>query len=128
MKGKMNLFCKGKNHKMERFMEVCLLLLLYKETSHGYVLAEQLTYFGFSKEELNIGSLYRTLRKMEKEASVISYWEEGDQGPKKRVYQITEAGKKRLDNWIEVLEERRTRITNLIDTYKKTLAVKTLKK
>jgi poly-beta-hydroxybutyrate-responsive repressor len=128
MEGKMNLFCKGKNHKMERFMEVCLLLLLYKETGHGYVLAEQLTYFGFSKEELNIGSLYRTLRKMEKEASVISYWEEGGQGPKKRVYQITEAGKKRLDNWIEVLEERRTCITKLIDTYKKTLAVKTLKK
>jgi len=80
-------------------MEVCLLLLLFDKTGHGYGLIEQLTYFGFSEEQINVSTLYRTLRKMEKEGSVISDWEEGGQGPKKRVYNITDTGKKELENW-----------------------------
>ncbi|MDI9596781.1 MAG: helix-turn-helix transcriptional regulator [Atribacterota bacterium] len=119
MKEKLTLFCHGTRHHMERFMEICLLLLLDQETSHGYTLAEQLNDFGFSKEELNMGSLYRTLRKMEKDSLVTSCWEEGKQGPKKRVYQITEAGKASLKNWIVLLKKRRKRISKLINYYEK---------
>lgn len=123
MKDEMNLCCKGKPHNMERFMEICLLLLLYQEAGHGYTLADQLTYFGFSREELNIGSLYRTLRKMEKDTYVTSCWEEGVQGPKKRVYQITETGKRMLEQWIAVLKDRKKRITRLMNNYEKIITV-----
>lgn len=119
MKEKLTMFCHGARNHMERFMEICLLLLLCQETSHGYTLAEQLNDFGFSKEDLNMGSLYRTLRKMEKDALVSSCWEEGKQGPKKRVYQITEAGKASLKNWIVLLKKRRKRISKLINYYEK---------
>ena len=119
MKEKLTMFCHGARNHMERFMEICLLLLLCQETSHGYTLAEQLNDFGFSKEDLNMGSLYRTLRKMEKDALVSSCWEEGKQGPKKRVYQITEAGKVSLKNWIVLLKKRRKRISKLINYYEK---------
>ncbi|MHB8125798.1 MAG: PadR family transcriptional regulator [Desulfitobacteriaceae bacterium] len=112
-----SLFCNSKHHKMERFMEVCLLLLLYQEPGHGYGLIEQLSYFGFSVEQLNISTLYRTLRKMEQEGSVISIWEEGGQGPKRRVYEITEDGKKELDQWIKILKVRKARIEKLITRY-----------
>ena len=115
------LFCNVKHHKMERFMEVCLLLLLYKETGHGYGLIEQLPYFGFSEEQLNVSTLYRTLRKMEKEGSVISVWEEGCQGPKKRVYNITDNGKNELNNWIQVLKTRKSMIEKLIYKYERTI-------
>jgi PadR family transcriptional regulator, regulatory protein PadR len=120
MKEKLTLFCHGPRHHMERFMEICLLLLLYQQASHGYTLAEKLDIFGFSKQELNMGSLYRTLRKMEKETLVTSYWEEAKQGPKRRVYQITETGKMNLANWIEVLKRRRNQISRLINHYEKT--------
>lgn len=122
MENEINLSCKGKAHHMERFMEVCLLLLLYQESGHGYTLAEKLAYFGFSKEELNIGSLYRTLRKMEKGACVTSYWEKGDQGPKKRVYQITQTGKRNLGHWVKVFKHRKKRISRLITSYEKIIA------
>ena len=110
-----SLFCNGKHHKMERFMEVCLLLLLYEETGHGYGLIEQLSYFGFSKEQLNVSTLYRTLRRMEKEGSVVSAWEEGGKGPKRRVYNITDSGKKELEKWIQILKGRKARIEKLIN-------------
>jgi poly-beta-hydroxybutyrate-responsive repressor len=112
-----DLFCTSKSHKMERFLEVCLLLLLYDEAGYGYGLIEQLEYFGFTQEELNVSTLYRTLRKMEKEGLVSSLWEEGGQGPRRRVYEITEDGKKNLKQWIKILEIRKTRIEKLILKY-----------
>ena len=117
MNNETSLFCKGKPHNMERFMEICLLLLLSQEDTHGYPLVEKLTYFGFSKEELNVGSLYRTLRKMEKDNYVTSDWQVGEQGPKKRVYKITESGKNMLKQWIQILKSRKKRIEKLINCY-----------
>lgn len=112
-----DLFCTRKSHKMERFLEVCLLLLLYDEGGYGYGLIEKLKYFGFSQDELNVSTLYRTLRKMEKENLVSSLWEEGGQGPRRRVYEITESGRKNLDEWIKILEIRKARIEKLIMKY-----------
>ncbi len=111
------LFCTSKVHKMERFLEVCLLLLLYDEAGYGYGLIEQLEYFGFSQNELNISTLYRTLRKMEKEKLVSSFWEEGGPGPRRRVYEIMEGGRKNLAQWINILEIRKARIEKLIMKY-----------
>jgi len=112
-----SLFCNTKQHKMDQFMEVCLLLLLHEETGHGYGLIEQLSYFGFSQEQLNVSTLYRTLRKMEKNGLVVSVWEEGGQGPKKRVYNITGSGKMELNHWIQILKVRKTRIDKVIERY-----------
>ncbi len=117
MKNEKSLFCKGRAPNIKRFMEISLLLLLAQEESHGYTLAEKLNAFGFSNEEFNIGTLYRTLRKMEKDNYVTSKWLEGGQGPKKRVYQITETGKNALTQLIEMLKSRKKRIEKLIDSY-----------
>jgi len=117
MDNKTTIFCQGARHHMERFMEICLLFLLSKEDSHGYTLAEKLPSFGFAKEELNIASLYRTLRKMEKDTYVTSKWLEGNQGPKKRLYQITETGENILEQWIQILKNRKKRIEKLINSY-----------
>ncbi|MDZ7797977.1 MAG: PadR family transcriptional regulator [Candidatus Marinimicrobia bacterium] len=108
------LFCNSKHHNMERFLEICLLLLLFDEAGYGYGLTEKLQYFGFSKDELNVSTLYRTLRKMEKKECVSSFWEKGGPGPKRRVYKITESGKKQLAEWVQVLKVRKDRIDRVI--------------
>lgn len=117
MEAEGTIFCAGKPHRMERFLEVCLLLLLYDEIGYGYGLIEQLVSFGFSEADLNVSTLYRTLRKMEKEGLVTSQWEAGDQGPKRRVYEITSDGKSELDQWLTILKVRKTRIELLIKKY-----------
>ena len=109
--------CEGKYQKMERLLEICLLLLLFDQDGYGYGLIEQLTDFGFTGEDLNIGSLYRTLRKLEDQTLVSSVWEVASGGPKRRVYTITERGKFELHNWIFVLKERKSRIEQLIEAY-----------
>ena len=112
-----DLCCYSKHHKMEKFLEVCLMFLLRKETGHGYGLIEQLSCFGFSQERLNVSTLYRTLRKLEREGFVISEWEDGQQGPKKRVYKISENGKKELEARVQILKNRKKMIERLIEEY-----------
>ena len=106
-----------KNGRMDRFLEVSLLVLLYDKVGYGYGLIEDLEYCGLSSEKLNLSTLYRTLRKMENEGLVSSLWEESGLGPKRRVYKITQAGKTDLDNWIDLLKNRKKRIENLIQKY-----------
>lgn len=117
LKEEKSLFCNHKPHHFERFLEVCLLLLLEDEIGYGYGFVEQLPQFGFSEADLNIGTLYRTLRKMENEGMVTSDWEPGGQGPRRRVYEITAIGKNKLDQWINILRMRKSRIEALIHIY-----------
>jgi PadR family transcriptional regulator PadR len=79
------------------------LVLLKEEDSYGYELMKQIEEeFGF--EEINAGSVYRTLRQMEKEGLCSSQWdvrakEQG--GPPRRMYAITEAGEAYLQAWAQ---------------------------
>lgn len=115
---KKNIECyHNKTHKMDRFLEICLLIILSKESGYGYVLLNHLAEYGFSQEELNVGSLYRVLRGMEKNGLVSSKWETSNQGPDKRIYEIAEAGKDDLCVWIEILKERREKINFVIEEY-----------
>lgn len=99
---------------MRRFMEVCLLELLCSGPAHGYALAEQLAFFGFDSNELNISTLYRTLRCMEQSGWVCSSWESGGQGPRRRVYKLKQKGHDALEQWIRVLQKRQERIQRLL--------------
>ena len=80
------------------------LVALREESSHGYELMERLEEFGF--EEMNPGTLYRTLRQMENEGLCESEWETSNGGgpPTRRVYSVTESGEARLDSWAQACE------------------------
>lgn len=103
--------------RMARFMEPCILLLLTAERSHGYELMEKLGHFGFDGTSSDMATLYRTLRQLEEDSMVASAWEEGSQGPPKRVYELTEDGRTLLREWIAVVRDNRDRLTKLIDAY-----------
>ncbi len=114
--------CCNKSHKAETFLKVCLLTLLLDKTGHGYSLIEGLEDYGFDKNDLSVSTLYRNLRKMEKEGLVSSSWKEGHSGPKKRVYTITKAGKENLSEYINFIKYRKSLMKNLIDTYENKVA------
>ncbi len=103
--------------QMNRFLETCLLLLLAEGSAHGYALLEKLPLFGFEPGELNVSTLYRTLRKMETDGQVVSEWASGDLGPPRRVYSLTDAGRAMLCCRIDMIRERRRRLERLIAEY-----------
>ncbi len=117
MDGQHESGCKAGRKTADRFLEACLLQLLSEGTGHGYVLMEQLQQFGISLDAVNISTLYRTLRHMEKEGCLESEWEEGGPGPKRRVYLISEKGKKELEIRIRMMKARKSGIDRLISAY-----------
>jgi poly-beta-hydroxybutyrate-responsive repressor len=79
------------------------LVILRAENSYGYELMGRIREFGF--EEINAGTLYRTLRRMEQEGLCTSEWEAGGSGPARRTYSITAEGVAYLDAWAKACKE-----------------------
>jgi PadR family transcriptional regulator, regulatory protein PadR len=92
-----------------------ILLTLREWNSYGYELMERTAAFGF--EAMNPGTLYRTLRQMEKEGVVESKWETSKGGPARRMYTITDAGEAYLDFWAEALEQYRRNMDAFFSLY-----------
>src|SRR3989344_5894199 len=67
---------------IERFVEPCILLLLSKASSHGYGLMEDLEKH--CGEKVDIGNLYRTLRRMEMSGWVTPFWDKKKTGALKK--------------------------------------------
>jgi poly-beta-hydroxybutyrate-responsive repressor len=81
-----------------------ILVTLQQWNSYGYKLMEQAAVFGFGA--MNPGTLYRTLRQMEKDGLCESEWDTTNGGgPARRVYSITDAGEAYLGFWAEALEQ-----------------------
>ena len=83
-----------------------VLVLLQDENSYGYELMERIEEeFGF--EQINPGSVYRTLRQMEKEGLCSSEWDVKDEEgrPPRRMYAVTDEGEAYLKSWAEACEK-----------------------
>jgi PadR family transcriptional regulator PadR len=102
--------------KMERFIQPCLLLLLYEKEAHGYELLEDLVDFGFEQGP-DPGMVYRNLRKLEEEEAVSSQWETGGPGPARRVYTLTPRGKELIHRWARHIQEKRQRLAYFLKRY-----------
>src|SRR5215210_2969454 len=93
-----------------------ILLTLRECTSYGYKLMEQAAAFGFVA--MNPGTLYRTLRHMERDGLCKSEWDTtSGGGPARRVYSITDAGEAYLGFWAEALEQYRRNMDAFFSLY-----------
>src|SRR5919202_2661315 len=79
-----------------------VLLAVSLQRAHGYLIEEYLRSLGFVGLEMS--TLYRTLRQLEKDGLLFSTWEPGATGPARRVYSLTDAGRAWLDTWAAALE------------------------
>lgn len=88
-----------------RFVEpLTLQLLQSKGKSCGYDLYTEMHEHALTDAEIDKAALYRTLRQLEANKMVTSNWEEGHNGPARRVYKLTQTGERHLEEWVLVLE------------------------
>src|SRR5215216_3574443 len=76
-----------------------VLLAVSLQRAHGYLIEEYLRNVGFLSLEMS--TLYRTLRQLEKDGLLQSAWEPGPTGPARRVYSLTDVGRGWLDQWAD---------------------------
>jgi poly-beta-hydroxybutyrate-responsive repressor len=78
-----------------------LLAMLRNWNAYGYQLAQQLAQAGLPT--FDSGTVYRTLRQLERTGLVSSFWDTSESGPARRMYSLTKAGDLFLSSWIDVL-------------------------
>jgi poly-beta-hydroxybutyrate-responsive repressor len=79
-----------------------LLAFLKGCNAYGYQLSQRLAESGMP--QFDSGTVYRTLRQLEKSGLVSSFWDTSESGPARRMYSLTKAGEIFLSGWIEVLQ------------------------
>jgi DNA-binding PadR family transcriptional regulator len=95
-----------------RWLEPFLLLLVAEGVPYGGAIIARLNDLCLAPDGVDVGMVYRTLREFEAEALMVSEWVVDD-GPPRRSYRLTEAGRGALDEWVAVMRER----ARLIDTF-----------
>lgn len=85
--------------RVRGFVEPCAVLLISERESHGYDLLTRLAEFGIDPESIDPGTLYRTLRRLERDGILRSEWSTEGVGPARRIYQITPEGLDFLRAW-----------------------------
>ena len=84
-------------------LDLIVLQLLVAEPTNGYELAQRIQTFSRDVLNVNAGSLYPALYRLEARDLIRSAWEESKTGRRVKVYSVTAAGRKQLaeqrDEW-----------------------------
>lgn len=98
------------------WLQPFLLLSLQQWQSYGYELMQRLAVFGF--EAIDPGSVYRSLRQLEKDGLVASDWDtSSSQGPARRMYSLTESGEAYLNTWAGALRGYQSMLDTFFSQY-----------
>jgi DNA-binding PadR family transcriptional regulator len=100
----------------KNYLRPCLLLLLGEEPAYGYELREKLA--PMSPSPWDMGSVYRALNTMEDDGLVASSWERSAEGPRRRRYDITRAGRAVLDALAYEMSGLRDLIVEFLERYR----------
>jgi PadR family transcriptional regulator PadR len=97
-----------------RWIEPFVLMVLAEGPIHGYSVISQLNQLGLNADGVDVGMVYRTLREFEAEGLVTTKWGL-EEGPPRREYRLTSKGHEVLDEWVEVMVERRRLIEAFVE-------------
>ena len=98
--------CAQLGKSLSRMSQPTILAILARseEPLHGYVILQQAAdspMFGGKKPDA--AGIYRTLKKMEEQGYITSEWETPESGSAKRLFSLTDQGRRSLRRWIDTL-------------------------
>jgi len=82
-------------------LRYAILVLLSEEPSHGYRLKRRLEETVGSLWQVNVGQVYQTLAQLDRQGLARSRMEATDQLKVRKVYEITEKGRRALATWLK---------------------------
>lgn len=96
-----------------KYLPAFLLLSLRRAgSSYGYELSEMVGEFGLA---VDLAGVYRALRKMDQRGLVSASWQPSGSGPDRRVYALTEAGRRSAAEAAAELTSLRDALTTALD-------------
>ena len=73
---------------------------------YGYDMRRTILDMTDGEVDVDVGGLYRSLRRLEDEGAVASRWCEDASGPRRREYELTEQGLELAEQWLDALRAR----------------------
>ena len=116
---------KEKNFKIsypeQGLLQLLVLKFIYESPTYGYDLIKKIGEISKNSMIIKSGTMYTTLRRMEKGGLIRSIWKESDIGPSKRLYGLTPQGKRYLNKMLHNISSRIPIVQELLSFYKKEL-------
>jgi PadR family transcriptional regulator, regulatory protein PadR len=89
-------------------LDMLILQILSFEPAHGYGIAQRLEQISKSVVQVNQGSLYPALHRLEQRGWLKAEWKESETGREAKFYSLTHSGQKQLraekDSWVRLTE------------------------
>ena len=102
----------GKARPRSAVLRTALLVLVAERDSHGYDLAPRLASLGLA---VDMAGVYRALRAMERRGELRSTWDtSSSHGPPRRVYGLTEAGRRLIRPAVAGMEAQSLALGSLL--------------
>lgn len=95
-------------------IDAIILCTLSKEDNYGYEILKDIATVSQGEYEMKEPSLYTSLKRLESQGYVESYWGNETQGARRKYYRITGAGKTELTEATERWKRVRTIIDRLL--------------
>lgn len=87
-------------------LDMLILQIVSLEPAHGYGIAQRLDQISRSVVQVNQGSLYPALHRLEQKGWLRAEWKESETGREAKFYALTAAGRKQLvvekDSWAKL--------------------------
>ncbi len=77
-------------------LDMLILQILALEPAHGYGIAQRLEQISQSVVQVNQGSLYPALHRLEQKQWLQAEWKQSETGREAKFYSLTRAGRKQL--------------------------------
>jgi PadR family transcriptional regulator PadR len=91
-------------------LDLLILTILNREPLHGYGIAQRLAVLTRDTFQVNPGSLFPALYKLEQDGKLAAEWRPSENNRNAKYYRLTRTGKKQLERE----RERWTRLTTVI--------------
>jgi len=89
-------------------LDLLILKTLSLEPKHGWAIAKRIQQISGEVLQLQQGSLYRALHRLEQKAWIKARWKETEAGRQAKFYSLTDAGRAQLEkeaeNWSRLSE------------------------
>jgi PadR family transcriptional regulator, regulatory protein PadR len=84
------------NDRMQGTLDLLVLRVLQRDRMHGWGIAQEIQQISRDVLQVNQGSLYPALRRLEERGWIDAEWGTSDNNRRARFYRLTKAGQKRL--------------------------------
>jgi len=102
--------------RMQGTLDLLILRVLRQDSAHGWGIAQQIQQISRDVLQVNQGSLYPALRRLEERGWIDAEWGTSENNRRARFYRLTAAGRRQLSQETASWEEFVLAVTRVLQT------------